>query len=150
MSADILYYMSLPQPSHVAVIDDDESIRRSMSRLIHAAGFHPVTYRSAEAFLADMKHRRFDYLVLDTRLRARSVMELHRRLAAANVDIPVVFIKVQGDADVNSQAEALSCISYLRKASSGADVLAAFRCAVGLEASGSSPGASKQTRETIG
>jgi FixJ family two-component response regulator len=131
--------MSIPQPTYVAVIDDDERNCRSISRLIRAAGFQPVTYRSAEAFLADTKHPRFEYLVLDTRLRVMSVMDLHRRLSAANIDTPVVFIKVQDGADVNTQAEAFSRIAHSRKTSSGTDVLAAIQCAVGLEGSDSDP-----------
>jgi FixJ family two-component response regulator len=131
--------MGIPQPTYVAVIDDDESNCRSISRLIRAAGFQPVTYRSAEAFLADTKHPRFEYLVLDTRLRVMSVMELHRRLSAANIDTPVVFIKVQDDSDVNTQAEAFSCIGHSRRASSGADVFPPIRRAVGLEGSDSGP-----------
>jgi FixJ family two-component response regulator len=131
--------MSIPQPSYVAVIDEEESICRSISRLMRAAGFQPVTYRSAEAFLADTKHPRFEYLVLDTRLRVMSVMDLHRRLSAANIDTPVVFIKVQDDSDVNTQAEAFSCIGHSRRASSGADVFPPIRRAVGLEGSDSGP-----------
>jgi FixJ family two-component response regulator len=125
--------MSIPQPSYVAVIDDDKGICRSMSRLLRAAGFQPVTYRSAEAFLADRKHPRFDYLVLDTRLSVMSVMELHRRLSAADIDTPVIFIRAQDDPDANKQAEAFSCIASFPKTSPGADVLAAIRHAVGLE-----------------
>ena len=104
--------MSIPQLTYVAVIDDDESICRSMSRLLRAAGFQPVTYHSAEAFLADTKHPRFDYLVLDTRLRVMSVMDLYQRLSAANIDTPVVFIKAQNDPGVSAQAETSDCAEH--------------------------------------
>jgi FixJ family two-component response regulator len=132
--------MSIPQPSYVAVIDDEESICHSMSRLLRAAGFQPVTYCSVEALLADTtKHPRFEYLVLDTRLGVMSVMELHRRLSAANIDTPIIFIKAQDGADLNTQAEAFSRIANLRKTSSGTGVLAATRRAVNLEDSDSGP-----------
>ena len=51
--------------TYIAVIEDDEGLRRSLARLLRAAGYQPVTYRSAEAFLNDAKHPVFDCLVVD-------------------------------------------------------------------------------------
>ena len=56
------------QNIYIAVIDDDESVCRSFSRLLRAAHFQPISYSSAEAFLADTKHPKFDCLVLDVQL----------------------------------------------------------------------------------
>ena len=53
---------------YVAVVDDDESLCRSFSRLLRLAGFEPIAYGSAEAFLEDTKHPRFDCLMLDIQL----------------------------------------------------------------------------------
>ncbi|MCM3872034.1 MAG: LuxR C-terminal-related transcriptional regulator [Pyrinomonadaceae bacterium] len=53
---------------YIAVVDDDESIRRSLRRLLRAAHFQPIAYPSAEAFLADQKHAKFDRLVFDIQL----------------------------------------------------------------------------------
>jgi FixJ family two-component response regulator len=69
---------------YVAVVDDDESLCRSFSRLLHLAGFHPVTYSSAEAFLADDKHPKFDCLLLDIQLPGMTD-ELSRRLGAREI-----------------------------------------------------------------
>ena len=77
---------------YIAVVDDDESICRSMSRLLRAAQLQPVTYSSAEAFLADTKRPKFDCLVLDIQLQGMSGLDLSRRLAAVNDATPVVFI----------------------------------------------------------
>jgi transcriptional regulator with GAF, ATPase, and Fis domain len=52
--------MSKFTPTYVAVVDDDESICRSFGRLLRAAGLQPVTYDSAESFLADRGTPRFD------------------------------------------------------------------------------------------
>ena len=78
--------------SYVAVVDDDESVCRSLGRLLRTAGFHPVTYLSAEAFLEDRKRPRFDCMLLDIQLGGISGLELSHRLAAVNDDTPVVFI----------------------------------------------------------
>ena len=45
--------MSSPRNTYVAVVDDEESLRRSLSRLLRAAGFQPIDYPSAEASLDD-------------------------------------------------------------------------------------------------
>lgn len=124
--------MSIDRVIYVAVVDDDKSVCRSMSRLLRAASLHPVAYSSAEAFLADVKHPEFDCLVLDIRLGGISGLELRDRLLAVKIDTPVVFITAQDDPDMRAQAEALGCAGYFYKTDSGADVLAAIRRAVGL------------------
>ena len=52
------------------------------SRLLRAAGMQPISYASAEAFLADTKHPLFDCLVLDVHLGGMSGIELGQRLLA--------------------------------------------------------------------
>jgi FixJ family two-component response regulator len=127
-----LYSVSSTQNIYIAVVDDDDAICRSMSRLLRAAHLYPITYPSAEAFLGDTKHPKFDCLVLDIRLEGMSGLELHERLLAVKSGTPVVFITAQDDPEVRAQAEASGCAGYFRKTDSGADVLAAIRHAVGL------------------
>jgi len=115
---------------YVAVIDDDEHVCHSMSRLLRAARFQPVTYPSAEAFLADKNHPRFDCLVLDIQLQGMSGVELHRRLAAVKDATPVIFITAYDDPEARAQAEATGCAGFFRKTDSGTDVLAAIRTAI--------------------
>jgi len=57
--------MGINRTIYIAVIDDDESLCRSMSRLLRAAHFQPVTYPSAEAFLEDTKRPKFDCLLIE-------------------------------------------------------------------------------------
>jgi FixJ family two-component response regulator len=113
--------------SYVAVVDDDESICRSWSRLLRAAHFRPMTYPSAEAFLADTRHPRFECLVIDIHLGGMSGLELRHRLAADEDLTPVIFITAQDEPEVRAQAEAAGCAGFFRKTDSGADVLAAIR-----------------------
>ena len=127
--------MSSQQNIYVAVIDDDESVCRSFSRLLRAAHFQPVTYASAEAFLADTKHPKFDCLVLDIQLTGISGLELRKRLSAVKDGTPVVFITANDDPNVRAEAEAFGCAGFFPKTASGADVLAAIRRAAGLKQS---------------
>ena len=117
---------------YVAVVDDDESVCRSLSRLLRTAGFQPVTYASAEALLEDAKRPRFDCLVLDIQLEGMSGLELSRRLSAVRDSTPVVFITAHDEPEVRTQALACGCASYLRKTDPGEQVLDAIRRAAGV------------------
>lgn len=112
---------------YVAVVDDDEALCRSLGRLLRAAGMQPVTYPSAESFLADDKHPRFDCLVLDVQLGGISGIELLRRLAAVGEKTPAIFISAHDDPEVREEAFAAGCAGYFSKTDSGTDVLEAIR-----------------------
>ena len=112
---------------YVAVIDDDESVCRAFGRLLRAAGLQPVTYDSAESFLADTKHPQFGCLVLDIQLGGMSGIELAQRLAAEGGRTPIIFITAHDDPESRRAAEALSCVAYFRKTDSGKEVLETIR-----------------------
>ena len=119
--------MSKTTPIYVAVVDDDESLCRSLSRLLRAGGIQPINYASAEAFLADTKHPQFDCLVLDIQLGGMSGIELAQRLAAEGGRTPIIFITAYDDPEARANAEAVGCAAYFRKSDSGAEVLDAIR-----------------------
>jgi FixJ family two-component response regulator len=116
--------------SYVAVVDDDESLCRSFSRLLRTAGFQPVSYTSAEAFLEDTKRPRFDCLVLDIQLEGMSGIELSRRLKAVRDATPFVFITAHDEPTIRSEALACGCAGYFRKNDPGALVIEAINKAV--------------------
>ena len=106
---------------YVAVIDDDESFCRSLARLLRAAHYHPVTYASAESFLADIKHPGFDCLLLDVALGGISGLELGRRLAAVGSTTPIIYVTAHDDAKTR-EAAAVTGIACVSKVEPG-DVL---------------------------
>ena len=112
---------------YVAVVDDDENYCRSLGRLLRAAGMQPVAYDSAEAFLADSKHPRFDCLVLDVHLGGMSGTELGRRLAAEGRFAPFICITGFDDPVARAEAESAGCAAFFHKTISGAEVLDAIR-----------------------
>lgn len=131
--------MSSSQNIYVAVIGGDESFCRSLGRLLRAAYLQPITYPSAEAFLADTKRPNFDCLVIDIQLGGMPGLELSRRLSAVKNCPPIVFLTAQDAPEARARTQAAGCAGYFRKTDSGADILAAVRRAVGLEHSGSGP-----------
>lgn len=116
--------------TYVAVIDDDHSLCTSLSRLLRLEGFQPISYPSAEAFLADTKHPQFDCLLLDIRLGGMTGLELFRQLAAEKTHPPVIFITAFDDPEVSAQAKALGCAGYFRKSTPGAEIVEAITQAV--------------------
>lgn len=117
----------IPAPVQVAVVDDDPSLCRSLGRLLRAAGMHPVTYGSAEAFLADTTQPHFDCLVLDVQLGGMSGLDLGHWLAAEGGAPPIIFVTAYDDADTRMRAERAGCAAYFRKSDAGASVLDAIR-----------------------
>jgi len=119
--------MRNPVTFYVAVVDDDEQFCRSLGRLLRAAGMQPITYASAEDFLADKKHPQFDCLVLDVHLGEMSGIELGQRLVAEGRYAPFICITAHEDPDTRALAEAAGCAAFFRKSDSGAAVLEAIR-----------------------
>jgi len=112
---------------YVGIVDDDESICRSLGRLLRTAGYQAITYPSAESLLQDLKHPQFECLVLDIQLGGMSGIELKETLAAAGSVIPVIFITAHDEPEMRKQAAAAGCAAYLRKTDSGSEVLDAIR-----------------------
>ena len=88
----------------IAVIEDDESVGRSLARLFKAFGFQSVLYRSAEVFLADQQHRWFDCLIVDLQLGGMSGTALRDRLRSAGVNTPVIFMTARDAKELNEPA----------------------------------------------
>ena len=115
---------------HVAVVDDDDSFGRAISRLLRAAGFEPVGYSSAEAFLEDTTHAPPDCLLLDIHLGGASGLELRRHLTASGSAIPVIFVSGHDEPKIREEAQQAGCSAYLRKPVSGHLLIEAITKAV--------------------
>jgi FixJ family two-component response regulator len=125
-----------PSNVYVAVVDDDASVCRSLSRLFRAAGMQPISYSSAEEFRADAKQPRFDCLVLDVQLPGMSGIGLRNQLAAEGVATPVLFVTAHDDPDAREEAMAGPTVGYFRKTDAGSEILDAIRRVVSPRAPG--------------
>jgi FixJ family two-component response regulator len=81
----------------VCIVDDDASVRRALRRVVQSAGYTVETFASAFEFLDSSLPRQAACIVLDIHLGGMSGLELHERLAADPVAIPILFITAHDD-----------------------------------------------------
>jgi FixJ family two-component response regulator len=96
------------------VVDDDESIRKALRRLIRSAGLAVTTYRSAEELLAAGDDSA-GCLILDVRLPGMSGLDLQRRLADSGRDIPIVVITAYEDEAIRLTALGAGAVDFIVK-----------------------------------
>ena len=103
-------------PLKVALTDDDESVSRSITRLLRLSGMVPTAFRSAEAFLEFPAPSTFDCLILDIYIEGgMSGLELKARLNAEGIRTPVIFFSAHDDAETRAEVERVGCYAFLRK-----------------------------------
>ena len=107
----------MPNPSLISVVDDDDSVRKSLEGLMRSVGFAVKTFASAEEFLNSDHHLRdTDCLILDVRMPKMNGIELHRHLIANHYEMPVIFVTAHGsDEEVRSEALKNGAVDYLDK-----------------------------------
>jgi FixJ family two-component response regulator len=99
----------------VLVIDDDAALRDSVARLLRSLGLNAQLFASISEFLGSDPPDGPTCLVLDVRLPGQSGLDLQRELAAANRELPVVFITGHGDIPMSVQAMKGGAIEFLTK-----------------------------------
>jgi FixJ family two-component response regulator len=114
----------------VSIVDDDSQMRDSIGQLLRSLGKNPQLFASVSDFLKSDKPDGPTCLILDVRLPGRSGLEFQRDLAAANRDLPIIFITGHGDIPMTVQAMKGGAIEFLTKPFRDQDLLDAIE--VGL------------------
>lgn len=99
----------------VFIIDDDISVRRSLTLLLEAYGYTVETYSGAEAYLARAPYTGPGCLILDINLEGKSGMDLQDDLITGGNHLPIIFIT--GNASVHKSVETIrkGAINFLEK-----------------------------------
>src|SRR6267378_4234818 len=106
----------MPDPNAtVLIIDDDSAFRASVARLLGSLGLATRQFASISDFLASELPDGPTCLVLDVRLPGQSGLDLQRDLAAANRELPIIFITGHGDIPMSVQAMKGGAIEFLTK-----------------------------------
>jgi FixJ family two-component response regulator len=114
----------------VFVVDDDASVREGLGSLIRSAGLRVESFASAREFLARSREDLPSCLVLDVRLPGLSGLDLQKRMAEVNIEIPIIFITGHGDVPTSVRAMKAGAVEFLTKPFRDRDLLDAIKQAI--------------------
>jgi FixJ family two-component response regulator len=122
--------MTRPDASTVFVVDDDADVRASIQGLLKSVGLHSQCFGTTQEFLRNKRPDEPSCLVLDVRLPGVNGLDFQRELAAAGVQIPIVFITAHGDIPMTVRAMKSGAVEFLTKPFRDQDLLDAINQAL--------------------
>jgi FixJ family two-component response regulator len=99
----------------VAIVDDEDAVRRALERLLRSAGIDPEVFPSGETFLASLASHKPDCVVLDLHMPGVTGFDVQLRLNASGFHLPVIVITGHDSAESRERVRALGAAAYLRK-----------------------------------
>lgn len=116
----------------VCIVDDDESVRKALSRLIESMGMKVEAFASPADFLDRAVEEQIACLLLDIQLPGMDGFELRDRTVEAGLDSPVIFITAHPDDRTRARAKKAEAVAYLEKPFTDAALLDAIETALDL------------------
>lgn len=111
----------------IFVVDDDDSLRRSLARLLRSAGWKVETFASGPEFLGRPAYPGTGCVVIDLRMPAMTGTELHAEMTARGISLPVVFLTAHGDVPTGVQAMKRGAVDFLVKPAEDETLLQTIR-----------------------
>ena len=135
----------------VFIVDDDASIRDSLSLLLSLRGYVTAVFATAEDFLAALQPDWRGCVVLDIRMPGMSGLELQRCLLARGPTLPVIVITAHGDVAAARQAFLSNAVDFIEKPFDGKQLLVVIENALaGFRALAPAPDSAACTQPTLG
>jgi FixJ family two-component response regulator len=100
---------------YVAIVDDEEPVRKALKRLLRASGLEADTYASGKEFLEASSTRMPDCVVLDLHMPGMSGLQVLQELRQAKKSLPTVVITAYDEPASREQCLAAGAAAYLRK-----------------------------------
>jgi FixJ family two-component response regulator len=122
----------------VAIVDDEESVRRALGRLLRSAGYDVQPFASGTEFLHSLPRSRPQCVVLDLRMPQMTGFEVQEALAQARSSVPVVIITGDDSPESRELTLGRGARAYLRKPVDEAMLLDAIQNAIGRPAAANS------------
>ena len=120
-----------PTPNHtVFVVDDDEAVRKAVSRLLRSAGFAASAFASPREFLERYDSATPGCLVLDMAMPDFDGLQLQTALTEKGCILPIIFLTGHGDVSKSVQAMKQGAFDFLSKPVKDKDLLTAVRAAI--------------------
>jgi len=116
--------------SLIGIVDDDESVRDSLSSLMRSVGYKTAIFSSSEAFLDSGRLSEPDCLVLDVRMPGLSGLDLQSELHDMKCLAPIIFVTAHADDPVRARAIQQGATAVLGKPFSDEDLLGIIHSAI--------------------
>jgi FixJ family two-component response regulator len=114
----------------VLIVDDDASVRKSLSNLFRSVGLQVEVFGSAQELLRSKLPDAASCLVLDIRLPGVSGLDFQTELAQADIHIPIIFMTGHGDIPMTVKAMKAGAVDFLTKPFRDQDMLDAVAMAI--------------------
>lgn len=117
----------------IAIVDDDDAVRKALGRVLRCYGAEVTAFASGEDFLAAVPDGTFDCAILDLHLPGITGFQVQARLTAANSQLPVIMITAFDDEETRSRALELGAKAFFHKPFECGSLVAAVAEAIGGE-----------------
>ena len=117
----------------IAIVDDEEPVRRALRRLFLAEGMEVDTFASGSDFLDSLASRKPDCLILDLHLPGLDGFALQKQLAESGSQVPIIVITGHDRAGTAERVMAAGASAYLPKPLEAQTLLAAVTSAIRSE-----------------
>jgi FixJ family two-component response regulator len=115
----------------IAIVDDDPSVLKSLTRALRVHAFHTKAYGSAQQFLASLVDDTPGCLIVDVQMPGMTGLELIQHLTSAGIHIPTIVITAHSDMRVRERPEFEGVIAVLPKPLRNAALFSAVNAALG-------------------
>lgn len=119
----------------IAVVDDDESMRKAITGLMRSVGLAAEAFSNAEDFISSRNAHRTACLITDVNMPGMSGLDLHRSLIQSGINIPTIFVTAYPSEAGRSRALVAGVLCYLTKPFPEHDMLACINSALNRDRS---------------
>ena len=120
------------QTAHVAIVDDDPSLRKALERVLQSYSYATKTYESARSFIDSLRQDMPACLVVDLQMPEMTGLDLQHQLRRDGIEIPTIVITAHDEGSARQRCQAAGALAYLLKPVQGATLIAAIEAATNL------------------
>lgn len=114
----------------ISVVDDDESVRNSLQRLLRSMDFTVKVFSSAREFLDQGPLNHYGCAIVDIRMPEMDGFGLQKRLLECGAKLPLIFITAYEDPGVRARATQAGAMAFLQKPFNDPDLMEAIHSAL--------------------
>lgn len=133
----------------VSIVDDDISVRDSLSLLLGLKGFRTLCFARAEDFLETYRPEWSGCLILDIRMTGMDGLALQQELLARRMDLPVIILTAHGNLETARKAFKAGAVDFFEKPVDGNVIIEAVREALARQASSRRHGSGRERARAL-